>query len=552
MAMKMEFMGLGSTKECVDTAMGTLAEKKVMARIWNHDHTVWKKNTKKEITNRLGWLRVADDMRPNLAHLRELFTAVREDGYTHVLLLGMGGSSLAPEVFRKTFGVAEGHLDLAVLDSTEPGAVARYADQLDPAKTLFVVATKSGGTAETLSFFKFFYNHTLEAVGAKEVGQHFVAITDPCSSLVDLAKCYRFRDTLLNDANIGGRYSALSYFGLTAAALVGVDLERLLDSAESVWCAEEPCLSSPKNPGARLGLFMGKLALAKRNKITFVVSPEMASFADWVEQLIAESTGKEGQGILPVVHEPLGAPAVYGNDRLFVQLRLEGDTRADASLDALVEAGYPLVRITLDDLYDLGGQLFLWEMATAVAGHVLKINPFDQPDVESAKRLTKGMIAAYEKAGKLPEVESKAPVAQVLKDFAADAHSGDYVTIQAYLTPSATLDEMLRIFRLLLRDRYRLATTTGYGPRYLHSTGQLHKGDAGNGLFIQLVANAKQDLAIPDEAGQPKSALSFGTLVKAQSMGDRKALLEKGRRVLRLDLGDDPHGALQALLSSLQ
>jgi len=557
---------LGTYQVAVDTALTEMAENRILNRIWAHDHTVWKPEPT-EITNRLGWLHTAEVMSENLYRLQELAEAVRADGYTHALLLGMGGSSLAPEVFRKTFGVKGGYLDLAVLDSTDPGAVLAHAERLDPARTFFIVATKSGTTAETLSFFKFFYNRVADEVGADRAGEHFLAITDPGTKLADLADRYRFRATFLNDPNIGGRYSALSYFGLVPAALVGLDVGRLLDRALAVASGCESCMVAGDNPGTWLGAILGELAKAGRDKATFAISPAIASFSNWVEQLIAESTGKEGRGILPVVGEPLGPPDVYGEDRLFVYLRLNGDDTHNAAIQGLEDAGHPAVRLNLHDPYDLGGQFFLWEIATAVAGHRLGINPFDQPNVEAAKVLARRMVAEYTEKGTLPSGESAPLTAEALKEFLAQAQPGDpstalrqssgqgsgrsYIALQAYLQPTARTDSALQALRIRLRDRFRLATTAGYGPRFLHSTGQLHKGDAGRGLFIQLTADDPRDAPIPDEAGSLASSITFGVLKAAQALGDRQALLGAGRRVIRFHLGEDIVGGLKKLAESL-
>jgi transaldolase/glucose-6-phosphate isomerase len=402
---ELQSVSLGSYQGAVDAALDEMVENSIIARIWAHDHTVWKPEPA-EITNRLGWLHIAEAMSEDVPRLEAFVADVRAAGYTHALLLGMGGSSLAPEVFRKTFGVAPGHLDLSVLDSTDPGAVLAHEQRLDLTRTLFVVSTKSGGTVETLSFFKYFYNRVAEAVGADGAGEHFIAITDPGSKLADLAERYNFRAAFLNDTNIGGRYSALSYFGLVPAALVGVDVPRLLDDAMSMACAAESCVAARDNPAAVLGATLGELARAGRDKVTFITSSEIASFGDWVEQLIAESTGKEGKGILPVVGEPVGSPDVYGDDRVFVYLRLEEDGTNDSAVQALEDAGHPVVRLRLRDLYDLGGQFFLWEMATAVASHRLAINPFDQPNVEAAKVLGRRMVAEYTDTGALPAGEA--------------------------------------------------------------------------------------------------------------------------------------------------
>jgi glucose-6-phosphate isomerase len=478
-----------------------------------------------------------------VARLEAFASSIREAGYTDVLVLGMGGSSLAPDVFAHAFGGQGAGLDLAVLDSTDPGAVLAQAERVDLARTLFIVATKSGSTVETLSFFKYFYNRVAEAVGAEKAGEHFVAITDPGSKLEALAEDHGFRDVFLNDPNIGGRYSVLSYFGLVPAVLVGVDVARLLDRA----------LALCRRPGAaaRLGAILGAMAGEGVDKLTFVTSPGLANFADWIEQLVAESTGKEGKGIVPVVGEPLGPPGVYGDDRLFVYLRLAGDEGANADLDAatqvLAEGGQPVLRLALHDLYDMGAQFFLWEMATAIAGHLLGINPFDQPNVEAAKVRARRAVAAYAAEGALPGDGAASPGGGRLKVFLAGAQAGDYVALQAYLQPSKESDAALRVLRVLLRDQLKLATTVGYGPRFLHSTGQLHKGDAGNGLFVQLTADSLEDVAIPDEAGSDSSSISFGLLKMAQALGDKQALQAAGRRTIRFHLGDDVAAGLKAL-----
>ncbi|MCZ7543438.1 MAG: bifunctional transaldolase/phosoglucose isomerase [Anaerolineae bacterium] len=557
---------LGNYGAVLNAALDDLTENRIVARIWEHDHRVWKGNPS-EIRNRLGWLHIADVMLDHAGEMQALLEDVRADGYTHALLLGMGGSSLAPEVFRETFGVAEGALDLAVLDSTDPGAVLAQAERLDPARTLFIVSTKSGGTIETLSFFKYFYNRVADALGSDQAGAHFIAITDPGSRLEALARQHNFRATFLNDTTIGGRYSALSYFGLVPAALAGVDVPRLLDRALTAMCGSEFCVHEADNPGAWLGAIMGELAKAGRDKVTLVASPPIASFSDWVEQLIAESTGKEGKGILPVVGEPLGAPELYGDDRLFVYMRLDGDDTHDAALQRLEEAGHPVVYLHLPDLYGLGALFFIWEFATAVAGQRLGINPFDQPNVEGAKARAREMMAVYADRGTLStematltdgniavygNVDASS-VGEALTRFLGKAEVGDYVALQAYVQPTAETDQTLAALRLRLRERTKLATTVGYGPRFLHSTGQLHKGDAGNGLFVQITADAPHDVDIPDKAGEPASSIRFGVLIAAQALGDAQALREAKppRRVIRFHLGTDVVGGLERLLEAL-
>lgn len=541
-----------------------LKNQRVLTRIWAYDHTVWKEEPT-EISNRLGWLLIAEMMQDALPLIDTLVNDVRQAGYTHALLLGMGGSSLAPEVFRKTFGVKAGYLDLAVLDSTDPGAVAAYAEALDPAKTLYIVSTKSGGTVETFSFFKYFYNRAVAAVGRDKAGSHFIAITDPGSGLAATAAAYHFRATFLNDPTIGGRYSALSHFGLVPAALLGVDLPLLLDRARNAMYngQECNCLIEGDNNSARLGVIMGELAKQGQDKVTIITSPAIAGFGDWVEQLIAESTGKEGKGIVPVVGEPVGAPAVYGADRLFVYLRLDGDETHDAAVNALAEAGRPVVVLALKDRYDIGDQFFTWEMATVVAGQRIGINPFDQPNVEAAKILARQMVAAYQQSGKLPEsvpalqnngvavygnVTAPTP-RRALMAFLAAAPAAAYIALQAYVQPTPATDAALLALRTQLREQTQFATTVGYGPRFLHSTGQLHKGDGGQGLFIQFTSDALQDLAIPDQAGEAASSISFGVLKLAQALGDGEALRSAGRHLIRFHLGRDVVKGLTDLLA---
>ena len=539
---------LGSYHAAVRATLARMEAQHVISRIWSRDHTVWK-SAPDEITNRLGWLGAPEDMRSKIAGMAEFVAAVREAGYTDALLLGMGGSSLAAEVFRSDLASPEQPLKLSVLDSTAPDAVLGYADRLDPAHTLYIVSTKSGGTVETISFWKFFYNRALDALGSAEACRHFIAITDPGSGVAKLAEHYCFHTTFLNDPDIGGRNAALSYFGLLPAALVGVDLARLLDRALTM---VRDCEARPAdNPAAWLGAVLGVLAQAGRDKMTLVMSPCIAHFGDWAEQLIAESTGKEGRGIVPVVGETLGPPAVYGDDRYFVHLRLEGDPTHDDAVRALAMAGFPVVRLALRDPYDLGGQFFLWEMANAVTGHLLTINPFDQPNVEAAKVLARQMVATYIETGALPSAPAAPLDGQALRRFREQARPGDYVAIQAYLSPTAETSAGLHSLRMVLRDRLHLAVTVGYGPRFLHSTGQLHKGDAGNGLFLQLTADDARDAPIPDEAGQPGSALTFGVLKAAQAMGDRRALLDNGRRIVHFHLGKDVPGGIRELLEAL-
>ncbi|MCB9422364.1 MAG: glucose-6-phosphate isomerase [Ardenticatenaceae bacterium] len=543
---------LGSYQAAVDEALRKLKQDSIVSRIWAGDHTVWRPDPA-EISNRLGWLRIADEMAGHtgrdgqIDRLQALAADVKADGFTDVLLLGMGGSSLAPEVFAKTFSADVDGLNLQVLDSTDADAVQDRANSIDLRCTLFIVSTKSGGTVETFSFFKYFYNRVAALVGVAKAGSQFVAITDPGSGLQKVAERYHFRDVFLNNPNIGGRYSALSFFGLVPAALVGVDVAKLVTRAQQAVANAQS--SGNDNTSAHLGTIMGVLAKAGRDKVTITASPAIESFGDWVEQLIAESTGKEGKGVLPVVGEPLADLESYGVDRLFVHLRLAGDVTYDAEFEALAAAGQPAVTFQLADKYDLGAHFFLWEMATAVTGHIIDIQPFDQPNVEAAKVLARKMVTEYMEKGRLPTVESEPVTAVALQKFLAQAQPGDYISLQAYVHPTAEADEALLALRIHLRDTYKLATTVGYGPRFLHSTGQLHKGDSGNGLFIQFTSDPYVDADIPDEAGQSGSAMSFGVLKIAQALGDGHALVEAGRRFIRFHLGTDVAGGLRSLLS---
>jgi len=564
---------LGKYQAIVDNALLQIKENNIIKRIWEHDHTVWKDDPA-EIGNRLGWLHSPEVITGAVAEITAFVDVVRSVGYTHALLLGMGGSSLVSEVFRFTFGVKDGYLDLAVLDSTDPGAVIEKAKKSEPAKTLYIISTKSGGTVETLSFMKYFYNETVAALGAKEAGEHFIAITDPGSSLEAVGKKLDFRKIFLNDPNIGGRYSALSYFGLVPAALIGIDLDLILQRAAIM--AENAgyrnCPVNGDNTAVRLGATMGELAMAGRDKTTLITSPSLSHFGTWVEQLVAESTGKEGKGILPVTGETVSSPDKYAKDRLFVYMRLNGDSTHDANLQSLEEDGQPVIQLNLSDVYDLCGEFFRWEMATAIAGIRLGINPFDQPNVESAKALAEKMVAAYQKEGKLPELAPKfqsygisvysdfeaGSLGEALERFFTLAEPGkdesagrSYVAIQAYIKPSLETDAALQYLRTKIQQKYRMAVTIGYGPRFLHSTGQLHKGDAGLGLFIQFTADIENDLPIPDQIGDSASSITFGVLKNAQALGDRKALLDANRNVIRLHLGKDVLGNLKKLLDEI-
>jgi glucose-6-phosphate isomerase len=560
-------VALGGLQGRVDSRLREMEASGVMSRMLRHDHTLWSQSPQ-EITNRLGWLNLPQEMPAHIDSMELLARELVSQGYTRALLLGMGGSSLAPEVLRKSLGAKDSYLDLTVIDSTDPDFLASIAEGLDPQKTLFVVSTKSGTTVETLSLFRYFYTLIREALGPRSTGEHFIAVTDPGSSLEEIGRELGFREVFLADPNLGGRYSALSHFGLVPAALMGADIRGLLQSALAMAKdCEASCLGAGGgNPACLLGAVLGETALAGRDKATFVLSPAIHSFGDWVEQLIAESTGKQGRGIVPIVRERPGRPGAYREDRLFVRLYLEGEEAGAEPVDALERDGRPVVRIELKDILDLGAQFFLWEAAVAVAGHVLGINPFDQPDVEAAKGRAREAVEAFGKTGSLPgetpvldedgiavygEVQA-ASLRGALERFLAPAPDASYAAIQAYLPPSAGTSRALDALSLKVRDVRGIAVTWGYGPRYLHSTGQLHKGDAGHGLFIQITCENRRDLPIPDGPGSESSSITFGTLKSAQALGDRNALREKGRKVLRLHLsGQDIPQALARISGAM-
>lgn len=553
---------IGEHSKSIDELLKKLNQENVVERIWKKDHTVWI-NDPTEITNRLGWLDSVDVTSKSIKEINKFVDEVRSAGFTHALLMGMGGSSLAPEVFRLTFGVEPGFLDLSVIDSTHPEVVMEKVKQFNPATTLYIVSTKSGGTVETFSFMKFFYNYVSHILGKEKVGKHFVAITDPGSGLQKVAEDLKFRKIFLNDPNIGGRFSALSLFGIVPAALVGVDIEKLLSLAKD---EIDKCKKSGKeiseNVAAVIGAIIGVLGKKGIDKLTYIISPKFSFIGAWIEQLIAESTGKVGKGILPVDLESIESPEYYSNDRLFVYLKLKGDSTFNDEVNRIKSNNFPILELELDHKLELGVQFFLWEFATAVTGWVMQIQPYDQPNVEQAKVVARQMMAEYQEKGKLPElipaIEQKGikvygdiklnSVDRILTSFLPDCKGGkNYVSIQAYLNPTKEITEALQKLRTLIQKKYKVATTLGFGPRFLHSTGQLHKGDAGNGYFIQLTSNIEEDLPIPENAGEEKTSITFGILIKAQALGDRQALIDNKRKVITIDLGKDTLSSLSLL-----
>ena len=500
----------------------------VARRVWSKDDTLWGPAGQDEVSNRLGWLHVAEQLEEEAGALEAFAERVREDGYTDAVVLGMGGSSLAPEVIRQTFGPQAGHLTLHVLDSTDADAVRAVEEQLDLAKTLFVVATKSGGTVETLSAFEHF--HALQPDG-----QHYVAITDPGSSLVELAEQHGFRRTFLNNPDIGGRYSALSHFGMVPATLMGADVRAILASSG---VAAEACAhhdSTRNNAGLWLGVTLGELAAHGRDKLTFVLDEPFTSFGLWVEQLVAESTGKQGKGILPVAGEPISDESdAYGEDRVFLYVRNEDDAKHDTTMATLAKHGHPVLTVNAkDDPADLGRLFFFAEFATAVAGWALGINPFDQPNVQEAKDNTKKALA-----DKTAEQQDAGD--EELRALLAEGPPA-YVAIMGYVAPSEAFDEAVEELRTAIRSIAKATTTFGYGPRFLHSTGQFHKGGPKQGRFLQLFHHAQQDADIPG------ADYDFETLKTAQAVGDLQTLRDHGLPAERVTLEGDPVAAVREL-----
>jgi transaldolase/glucose-6-phosphate isomerase len=552
-----QIVAIGPYQKSVDDALRELTAQHVNTRIWEHDGTLWKDHpaVAAKIKDRLGWLDVFTSIDMN--RLGALKKSAHDGAFSHVVLLGMGGSSLAPEVLSQSFGRQPGYPQLLMLDSTDPTYIRMLESQIDLPRTVFLVASKSGGTIETASFFKYFYDRT----GSN--GAQFIAITDGGTALEAEAREKNFRDIFVNPSDIGGRYSALSYFGMVPAALMGLDIDAIWHSAEQMAKACGKKISGKEHPGITLGTIIGVLAKDGRDKMSIFTSPSISGFGSWVEQLVAESTGKEGRGVLPIVGATIGMPHDYATDRLFISLRLAGDDNValDEGIRTLQQAGHPVVTLELPDRAALGGEFLRWEFATAVAGKLLGINPFDEPNVTESKQNTARLLEHFKLHGALPTNQAitseegvslfaDESLAQMLRDMARqqhfdanvtgllatvinNTHAGDYFAILAYLPMFQPIDEVLNDIRRRIRHITRRATTVGYGPRFLHSTGQLHKGGANNGVFIQITTDDPVDVAIP---GEP---YSFGVLKAAQAAGDMEALVSKQRRAVRLHLSGD-------------
>jgi transaldolase / glucose-6-phosphate isomerase len=556
---------LGRYEADVQATIKRAEDEQWTRKICRKDASLWKQEEshQKIIKNSLGWVTVPDQLYEAADELAAFSGRIREDGFKDVMLLGMGGSSLCPEVFRRTFGKIPGRPEIHVLDSTDPATVLAFESEVDLPHTLFVVASKSGTTTEPLMFYKYFINEMRRLKG-DHAGENFVAITDPGTLMEAMATGDKFRRIFLNPSDIGGRYSALSYFGMVPAALQGIDIKTLLDRAERAMHACAPAVPAADNPAVRLGAILGTLAGAGRNKLTLSTDPEISSLGLWIEQLVAESTGKEGKGILPVAGETLTSPDAYGDDRLFVHIAVGMiDPEAENRLRAIEAAGHPVVRRVMNDTLDLGEEFYVWEMATAIAGAVMGINPFDQPNVQESKDNTKLLLEDFKRDGRLPE-QTLAAEGRGLKVYCDDetlqalgrnktveafiaAHlkrvkPGDYVALLDYIRETDENETLIQAIRIHLRDALRVATTAGYGPRFLHSTGQLHKGGDSSGVFIQVTADDLEDAVI---VGEP---FTFGVLKQAQALGDFQSLASRDRRAIRVHLGADIAAGLKTLL----
>jgi len=551
----------------VELALDNWDAQRKVARLWARDPSLW---TDKGEDKWLGWLHIADEQLKTIKRFTNFAAEIKDSGFSHVLLLGMGGSSLCPEVLSKSFGRREGFPALQVLDSTDPAQVKSVEDRIDLANTLFIVSSKSGTTLEPNIFKQYFFERAQDAIG-DEAASRFVAVTDPGSKLREEAERENFRKIFLGVPSIGGRYSALSDFGLAPAAAMGIDvgnfLERTIPMVRA--CGEA---ASRNNPGVILGAVLGSAHNAGRDKMTIISSPGIHDLGAWLEQLVAESTGKNGKGLIPVDREPAGSPDVYGDDRIFVYLRLESapDTSQDAAIKKLVEAGQPMVMISVADVYNLGQEFFRWEIATAVAGSIIGINPFDQGDVEASKIATRKLTEEYERSGSLPaespffEAEgiklfADQENAAALKDGVSEASLGaylrahlkrlgdkDYFAMLAYIEMNEAHEESLQLARAAVRDARRVATCLGFGPRFLHSTGQAYKGGPNTGVFLQITCDDEKDLPVPGQK------YTFGVVKAAQARGDLEVLNERGRRALRVHLGTDVQGGLRTLAENLK
>jgi len=558
-----------SLAAAVKANVGDWQSGRKMQRLWQRDAKLW---TGDDEDKWLGWLDIVEDQIAHPVELRNLAKEVWSAGFRDVLLLGMGGSSLCPEVLRMTFGKSAGYPNLYVLDSTDPAQVKTFEAKIDIARSLFIVSSKSGSTLEPNIFKQYFFERTKEAVGADKAGSHFMAITDPGSHMQKVAEGDRFRHVFFGRPSIGGRYSALSNFGMVPAAVIGIDVKKFLDRTQEMVRACGPEPSVEENPGAMLGIILGTAATEGRDKVTIITSQDIADLGAWLEQLLAESTGKAGKGIIPVDREELGGPEVYGRDRVFAYVHTEHatDVGVEAKISALEKAGHPVVRISIADIYDLGAEFFRWEIATAVAGSIIGINAFNQPDVEASKVVTRDLTSEYEKTGSLPpekpvledggiqlftdeknaaELSRSAAdksLAEYLKAHLNRIKTNDYFALLAYVQMNSDHRTSLQAMRLAVRDKKHVATCLGFGPRFLHSTGQAYKGGPNSGVFLQITCEDAVQLPVPGQK------YTFGVVKAAQARGDFQVLAERGRRALRLHLPSDVDTGLEKLNAAIR
>ena len=537
-----------------------------VARLWQKDASLW---TGTDESNWLGWLTITEEQLARIDVFKQIAEDVRKARFKYALLLGMGGSSLCPEVLRMTFGKIKGFPELHVLDSTDPAQIRAIEAKVDLKSTICIVSSKSGGTLEPNIYKQYFFERVKTKVGEKEAGNRFIAITDPGSKMQQVAEADRFRKTFLGVPSIGGRYSALSNFGMVPAAIMGLDVAKFLKNTEEMVKACGASAAAGSNPGVILGNILGVAANQGRDKLTIITSPGIFDLGAWLEQLIAESTGKNGKGIIPVDRERLAKPAAYGNDRVFVYLRLASkpNKAQDTAVTALEKAGHPVVRITLPNIYNLGQEFFRWEIATAVAGSIIGINAFNQPDVEASKIETKKLTSQYEATGRLPlespffedqgiklfadekntaALKGGAKLADVLKTHLARAGAGDYFAVLGYITMNPVNENALQGIRHGVRDKKKVATVLGFGPRFLHSTGQAYKGGSNTGVFLQITCDDAKDLPVPGQR------YTFGIVKAAQARGDFAVLAERGRRALRVHLGKNLKSGLATLAKAVQ
>ena len=553
----------------VNAALDDWKKNGKVKRLWARDASLW---TNTDENKWLGWLGLTEDQISNRDRFIRIAEEIRVAGFTHALLLGMGGSSLGVEVLKLTFGKFQEFPEMLVLDSTDPAQIRAVESKLDLAKTIFIVSSKSGGTLEPNILKQYFFERVKQVVGAAEAGKRFIAITDPGSKLQQVAEADGFRQVFFGIPSVGGRYSVLSNFGMIPGAIQGIDIAKLLDRAEEMVHSCASVVPADENPGVILGAILGTLQKAGRDKVTIFTSPSISDLGAWLEQLLAESTGKEGKGLIPVDREQVGSPDVYGNDRLFTYLRLEDapDPKQDSAVAALEKAGQPVVRIAVPDRYDLGQEFFRWEFATAVAGSIIGIHAFNQPDVEASKNETRKLTSEYEKSGSLPlesplfeqgglKLFTDERNAAALKQTAGDAtltgylrahlnrlHSGDYFALLGYVQMNEANEAQLQSIRHAVRDKKRVATCVGFGPRFLHSTGQAYKGGPNSGVFLQITCDDASDLPVPGQK------YTFGIVKAAQAQGDFQVLADRNRRALRVHLGADVAAGLTKLQQAIQ